>query len=176
MNLLCREEDWRHLTRLKKSMFGSKKGFLRHLILENILRCMSNSQKWGASWGAQCEAPHKYAWFCMILWGASYYATLYKNKTRPKMRSLKIVSGNVVSVMPVPRRASFWGSSGPNCLGLASYYATLYKNKTRPKTRSLKIASGNVVSVMPCLASPHYEAIMAQIASASFFAKEEPHF
>ena len=33
----------------------------------------------------------------------------------------------------------------------------------------------NGITVMPALASPHYEAILVQIASASFLAKVEPH-
>ena len=34
----------------------------------------------------------------------------------------------------------------------------------------------NGITVMPASASPHYKAILVQIASASFLAKEEPHF
>ena len=109
---------------------------------------MSNSQKWSALWGDRCEAPHTYACFCMILWGALYYATLYKNKTKPNMRSLKIVSGNVVSIHNAGALPSLILRLLRPKLPRRPYLilCTLYKNKTRPKMRSLKIASGNVAS------------------------------
>ena len=79
----------------------------------------SNTQKWGTSWGARREAPHKYAWFCMMFWGASHSShPLQEPQTRPKMRCLMTVSRDVASVMPCLGITSLWGNYSPNCPSL----------------------------------------------------------
>ena len=95
----------------------------------DIILLFEATRPWGASWSHSntkneahreelgCEAPHKYGWFCMILWGASYCAFLYKNQTRPKMRCLKNLKKwhHRDACLGI---TSLWGNFGSNCLSI----------------------------------------------------------
>ena len=101
-----------HLMRLKKSNFETL-----YLLFEapcpwGAKRDNSNTKNKAHREEPGCEAPHKYAWFCMILWGASYCAFLYKNQTRSKMRCLKNLKKPWCRVMPCLGITSFWGNFG----------------------------------------------------------------
>ena len=104
--------------RLKKPNFETFYCFLRQLVPDVPHDTIVTLKNEAHREESGCEAPHKYEWFCMILWGASYCAFLYKNQTRPKMSCLKDLKTCGITVMPCLGITSLWDNFGPNCLGI----------------------------------------------------------
>ena len=63
----CHEFGGGHLMRLKKSNFETIYCFLRHLVPEVPRETIVTLQNEAHREEPGCEAPRKYAWFCIIL-------------------------------------------------------------------------------------------------------------
>ena len=117
MRLLCHEFGGGHLMRLKKSKFETLYCFLRQLIPEVPLETIVTLRNEAYCEGPGCEAPRNYAWFCMILWGASYVLCIpLKEPDKTKNEVPQKFSMAMMPVMPCLGITSCWDNVGPNYL------------------------------------------------------------